>query len=143
MSRYLTEKCDVVESVDFRGFARVLEGVLEKRVFACGAFVVSLWWIAWQTRTRNYVCFDAKKWDSDFDFIFGWKRWWRHPRGSGCDSYRGLDGLWKGLPMQTFYVVLAFLMMIVLPVVISQRGDADRDAVASSLARIGGKRRSD
>jgi hypothetical protein len=48
MSRYLTEKCCVVEGLGFWGFAGVLEGVLEKRVIACGAFVVRLWWIAWQ-----------------------------------------------------------------------------------------------
>ena len=49
MSRYLTEKLSVVEGVDFREFACVLEGVLEKRVFACGAFAVILWTGVWQT----------------------------------------------------------------------------------------------
>jgi hypothetical protein len=32
------------ESDDFPVFLR---GVLEKAQFRCGAFVVSLWWIAW------------------------------------------------------------------------------------------------
>ena len=44
MSRYLTEKFGVVMVVGFRGFARVLEGVLEKMVVCvwcfCGEFVV-------------------------------------------------------------------------------------------------------
>jgi hypothetical protein len=49
MSRYLTEKLSVVEVADFIEFACILEGVLEKRVFACGVFVVILWTGVWQT----------------------------------------------------------------------------------------------
>jgi hypothetical protein len=44
MSRYLTEKFRVVMGVGFRGFARVLEGGLEKMVACvwcfCGEFMV-------------------------------------------------------------------------------------------------------
>jgi hypothetical protein len=71
MSRYFTKKLRVVESADFREFACVLEGVLEKRVFACGAFVVILWTSVWQTWIGKLVLLGCKKWDSDFDFIFG------------------------------------------------------------------------
>jgi hypothetical protein len=70
MSRNLTEKCCVVEGTGFRGFAGVLEGVLEKWVFACGAFVVLLWCCAWQRWTQNRTSLDAEKWDSDYKFIF-------------------------------------------------------------------------
>jgi hypothetical protein len=45
----LTEKLRVVEGTDFCEFACILEGVLERRVVACGAFVVILWTGAWQT----------------------------------------------------------------------------------------------
>jgi hypothetical protein len=38
MSRSLTEKLGVVAGADFRRFACVFEGVLEKRVFVRGAF---------------------------------------------------------------------------------------------------------
>jgi hypothetical protein len=34
--------------------------------------------------------------------------------------------------METFYIAIVFLMMVVLPVVISQRADADSDAFPSS-----------
>jgi hypothetical protein len=89
MSRYLSEKLGAVEGVDFRGFARVLEGVLGKRVVGCGAFVVNLWWSAWQTWIRKLLLLGCKKWDRNFDFIFGLSVWPRHPEGFGCGSYRG------------------------------------------------------
>jgi hypothetical protein len=91
MSRYLTEKLSVVEGVDFREFARVLEGVLEKRVAACGAFVVILWRGAWQTWIRKLLLLGCKKWDRNFDFIFGLSVRPRHPEGFGCGSYREQD----------------------------------------------------
>jgi hypothetical protein len=34
--------------------------------------------------------------------------------------------------METFYIAIVFLMMVVLPIVISQRGDEDRDVLPSS-----------
>jgi hypothetical protein len=89
MSRYLTEKLRVVEGAGFREFARVFEGVLEKRRVGCGAFVVNLWWSVWQTWIRKLVLLGCKKWDRDFDFIFGVSVRPKHPKGFGCGSYRG------------------------------------------------------
>jgi hypothetical protein len=89
MSRYLTEKLSVVEVADFIEFACILEGVLEKRVFACGVFVVILWTGVWQIWIGKLVLVRCKKWDSNFDFIFGPSVWPRHPEGFGCGSYRG------------------------------------------------------
>jgi hypothetical protein len=60
MSRYLTEKLRVVGGADFRGFACVFEGVLEKWVVGCGVFVVNLWWSAWQTWIRKLVLLGCK-----------------------------------------------------------------------------------
>jgi hypothetical protein len=37
--------------------------------------------------------------------------------------------------METFYIAIVFLMMVVVPVVISQRGDADSDVLPSSGER--------
>jgi hypothetical protein len=86
MSRYLTEKLRVVAGVDFRRFARVLWGLLEKRVVGCGAFVVNLWWSAWQTWIRKLLLLGCRKWDSNFDFIFVLSVRPRHPEGFSCGS---------------------------------------------------------
>jgi hypothetical protein len=77
----------------------------------------------------------CKKWDRDFDFIFGLSVRPGHPDGCGSGSYReqGLVGLLeRTTDMETFYIAIVFLMMVVLPVVISQRGDADSDVFPSS-----------
>jgi hypothetical protein len=132
MSRYLTEKCRVVESLGFCGFACVLEGVLEKRMVACGVFVVDC--VA-NVDTKTFLV-GCRKMGQGLQVYFRWKRWAGGIPKAAEASYRGLDMVFgKDHTMETFYVALAFLMMVALPLLISRRGGADRDALHSSGVR--------
>jgi hypothetical protein len=68
----------------------------------------------------------VEKRDMDFDFIFELRRE-EASRRVGRDSYWSSWRVWKGLPMQTVYLGIGFLMMVVLPFLISKRGAADSD----------------
>jgi hypothetical protein len=54
----------VVEWGFYRGFC-------EKLGAACGAFVVNLWWSAWQTWGINCSFLRFAEWDRFVKFIFG------------------------------------------------------------------------
>jgi hypothetical protein len=55
-----------------------------------------------------------------------------HPEGLAVAPIEGRQGFWKGFPMETSYLMLAFLMMVALPFLISKLGSAGRHDVFPS-----------
>jgi hypothetical protein len=132
MSRYLTEKFRVVMGVGFRGFARFLEGFWKKWLFACGVFVVSCGGMRGKCGRETVIARNPKKGTGILTlFLIG--GFGGHPQGLAVAPTRGRQGFWKGFPMETSYLLIAFLMMIALPFLISRLGSAGRDDVLPSL----------
>jgi hypothetical protein len=57
-----------------------------------------------------------------------------HPEGPAWAPIRQVDrAFWKGFPMETSYLLIAFLVMVALPFLISKLGSARRDDTLPSL----------